>query len=362
MFQVGSPAWQACWGKNDTEASKVSMDTDPAIIDTASQIQIIDHLSAKLRACYIFPDVADQICIRLQRYLQCGEYKDLTDGNLFALALTLHLQEVSHDEHLWVRWHAETLPEDESQLRLHPTWQAQQQLEATLANFGFYKLERLPSNVGYLDIRYFHRPEWGGDTVVSAMNFLSHTHALIIDLRQCTGGYPGMVALVCSYLFREESIHLASIYWRDEDRTQEFWTHAPLESQPYVTKPMYVLISKITFSAGEMLADILKSRKRATIIGEQTDGGAHPGASYRIHSHFEAFIPIGRTTNPLTGINWEGCGITPDICIPKEAAFNVAYKLALQSILAEMHPPLSAPLLDLVAEANAVLKDLEAEG
>jgi C-terminal processing protease CtpA/Prc len=194
------------------------------------------------------------------------------------------------------------------------------------------------------------------------MHFLSHTHAIIIDLRQCTGGYPGAVALVCSYLFSEEPIHLASIYWRDEDRTKEFWTHTPLESQPYGAKVIYVLTSKITFSAGEMLADILQSRKRATIIGEQTDGGAHPGASYRIHPHFEAFIPIGRTTNPLTGTNWEGCGITPDICIPKEAAFNVAYKLALQSILAEIDTPGSAPLLDLVAEAQTALKHLDENG
>jgi hypothetical protein len=335
------------------------MDTAPTIIDTATQTQIIDHLAAKLRACYIFPDVADQICIRLQGYLQSGEYKDLTEGDLFALALTLHLQEVSHDEHLWVRWHAETLPDDEGQLRLNSAWQEDRQLEARLANYGFYRLERLPGNVGYLDVHYFHRPEWGGDTVTSAMHFLSHTHAIIIDLRQCAGGYPGAVALVCSYLFREEPIHLASIYWRDEDRTQEFWTHAPLESQPYGAKVIYVLTSKITFSAGEMLADILQSRKRATIIGEQTDGGAHPGASYRIHPHFEAFIPIGRTTNPLTGTNWEGCGITPDICIPKEAAFNVAYKLALQSILAEIDTPGSAPLLDLVAEAQTALKHLD---
>jgi hypothetical protein len=338
------------------------MDTNPAIIDAATQKQIIDHLSAKLRACYILPNVADQIGIYLQGCWQTGEYKDLTEGNLFALALTMHLQEVSHDEHLWVRWHVETLPDDEGQLRLNPAWQEHRQLEARLANYGFYRLERLAGNIGYLDIHYFHRPEWGGDTVLSAMNFLSHTQALIIDLRQCVGGYPGMVALLCSYLFREEPIHLASIYWRDEDSTQEFWTHTSLEGQRYGEKGVYVLTSRVTFSGGEMFADILQSHKRATIIGEKTDGAAHAGASYRIHPHFEAFIPIGRTINPLTGTNWEGCGVNPDICVPKERAFEVAYKLALQSILAELGTPCSAPLLDLVAEAQTALTHLDENG
>jgi C-terminal processing protease CtpA/Prc len=274
----------------------------------------------------------------------------------------MHLQEVSHDEHLWVRWHVETLPDDEGQLRLNPAWQEHRQLEARLANYGFYRLERLAGNIGYLDIHYFHRPEWGGDTVLSAMNFLSHTQALIIDLRQCVGGYPGMVALLCSYLFREEPIHLASIYWRDEDSTQEFWTHTSLEGQRYGEKGVYVLTSRVTFSGGEMFADILQSHKRATIIGEKTDGAAHAGASYRIHPHFEAFIPIGRTINPLTGTNWEGCGVNPDICVPKERAFEVAYKLALQSILAELGTPCSAPLLDLVAEAQTALTHLDENG
>lgn len=97
------------------------------------------------------------------------------------------MQEVNRDEHLSVRWHPETLPEDEGPLRLNNEWQEQRKLEARLDNFGVHKLERLPGNVGYIDIHYFHRPAWGGDTVIPAMDFLAHTQAMIIDLRQCTG-------------------------------------------------------------------------------------------------------------------------------------------------------------------------------
>ncbi len=86
------------------------MVTDSAIMDSQAKIEIIQVLCEKLRVCYIFPEVAERICAYLQACLQSGEYDELVDGNLFALALTLHLQEVNGDEHLWVKWHAQALP------------------------------------------------------------------------------------------------------------------------------------------------------------------------------------------------------------------------------------------------------------
>ncbi len=334
------------------------MESDPIFIDSTTQAEIIHNLQEKLKTCYVFPEVADQICVRLGQLWDAGEYSQLLEPNLFALALTLNLQEVSQDEHLWVKWHPERLPDDEGQLRLNKAWQEDRQQEARLDHFGFYKLERLPGGVGYVDIHYFHRPAWGGEAAVAAMSFLAGLQAIIFDLRQCTGGFPGMVALVCSYLFSEDPIHLASIYWRDEQFTQQYWTYGYTPGKRFVEKPVYVLTSKVTFSGGEMFADILQTRKRATVIGEQTEGGANAGASYRLHPHFEAFIPIGRSINPLKDNNWEGTGVTPDIPVPQAQSFDVAYKLALQSILDDLGDVTSEPLLKLSEEAKAALESL----
>ncbi len=329
-------------------------------MDTASQTNIIENLSNKLKANYIYPDVAEKIGAYLRQQQANGEYCDLTEGNLFALALTLNMQEVSSDEHLWVRWHPEPLPEDESLLRLNPEWQAQQRLAAERENFGFHKAERLPGNIGYLDIRYFHRSKLGMDTAAAALSFLSSAYALILDLRQCTGGYPDMVALVCSYLFGEEPVHLLNIYWRDEDTTQEYWTLPSVPGKRYPPNPVYVLTSKTTFSAGEATADILKKHQRATIIGEQTDGGAHPGTSYRLGEHFEVFIPIGRSFDPLTGEDWEGKGITPDIVVPQAHAYLSGYSMALKAVIARAEKKTSSQLLGMLEEARQALADLNA--
>jgi len=327
------------------------------MIETANQIEVIRCFSEKLRAYYIFPDVAENICACLQKHFDDGDYNDITEGEFFAYALTTHMQEICQDEHLWVKWHSEPLPDGEEALRLSKEWREEQQLQAKLNNHGFHKVERLSGNVGYADIRYFHRPSWGGDIAVAAMNFLANMGAIIIDLRKCSGGYPGMVSLVSSYLLGEEPLLLSSIYWRDDDKTQQYWTLPYVPGQKLDDKPLYILVSKETFSAGEGFAYDIQARKRGIIIGERTDGGSHPGASYRLNQHFEAFIPIGCLTHPITKRNWEGIGVSPDVPISSERALKVAQKMALKSIIETLGDPQSEPLKVLLVEAQVAYEE-----
>jgi len=326
-------------------------------IDETTQTEIIQTLSEKLKAFYIFPNVAEQICQRLQKRLAAGEFADIAEGDLFALALTEQLQAVNHDEHLWVRWYPDPLPDHDGSLLQNEERLAQLRQRAKLDNYGIYKVERLPGNVGYLDIRYFYRSSWGsGDTAVSAMNFLANTNALIFDLRQCRGGNPGMVALMSSYLFDGEPIHLNSLYWREEDFTQQYWTLPYVPGKRFSDIPVYVLISSDTFSAGEEFAYNLQTRQRATLIGDKTGGGAHPGSPYRLHPHFEAFIPVGRAINPITNENWEGRGVIPDIPAVQEQALGVAHRMALETVIESIGEPEPGPLKRLLEESQAALK------
>lgn len=328
------------------------------VIDPSTQIEIIHHLSDKLKAYYVFPEIAEQIGLCLKKHLEEGAYADITEGETFALALTIHLQEVNHDEHLWVKWHPDPLPDHDGALHHHEAWQEEQRLKAKLENFGIHRVERLPGNIGYIEIQYFHRAAWGGDTLVAAMHVLANVNALIIDLRKCTGGYPAMVALVASFLFGDEPIHLSSIYWRDDDRTQQYWTLPYVPGERFADKPVYVLTSKATFSAGEEFASILQARQRAIILGDKTDGGAHPGTSYRLHPHFEVFIPIGRAINPITGKDIEGLGVTPDIALPQENAYWAAYHMALKEVLATLSKSPSEAFKAVAEEAQAALDHL----
>jgi hypothetical protein len=334
------------------------MDSRDHALDSGTPAEIVASLCEKLRALYVFPDVAEKVCARLEKGLESGRYASIADGNRLAQALTEVLQHVNHDEHLWIRYVEEPLPEAEGSLLQNQERVKTFRQRAKLDNYGIHRVERLRGNVGYIDIHHFCRPSWGsGDTAVAAMTFLANTLALIVDLRQCGGGNPGMVALISTYLFDGEPILLNSLYWRDEDRTQQYWTLPHVPGKRFGDKPVYVLISHTTFSAGEEFAYNLQTRQRAILIGETTAGGAHPGSPHRVHPHFEAFIPSGRAINPITGTDWEGVGVKPDVPLSQEEALAVAYRMALESVIESIGEAASGPLKALGDEARVALLD-----
>ncbi|HWI63218.1 MAG TPA: S41 family peptidase, partial [Symbiobacteriaceae bacterium] len=270
--------------------------------------------------------------------------------------LTEDLQQYGRDKHFKVLYSPEILPPPagfptDEQLR---EWD----LGCVLDNGGFHKVERLAGNVGYLEITSFAPPEVAGPTAAAAMHFLAGTSAMIIDLRNNGGGGPQMVAMICSYFFRF-STHLSSMYWREGDRMMQFWTVSHLPGPRYLEKPVYVLTSSRTFSGGEDFCYSLQALKRATIVGEQTRGGAHPVRRVRLDDHFEVTVPAGRVINPVTGGNWEGTGVSPDVAVPGEQAFAAAYALALEHVISVAGRETVRPWRNVLAEAEKALAGLK---
>jgi hypothetical protein len=142
-----------------------------------------------------------------------------------------------------------------------------------------------------------------------------------------------MIQLITSYLLKEPT-HLNSFYVRKTDSINQFWTQAYVEGPRLTDVDVYVLTSSYTFSGAEEFTYNLKNMKRATIIGETTGGGAHPNDIKAFHNlNVGMSLPFGRAINPITGTNWEGVGITPDIQVPQEKALQTAHKEALKKLL-----------------------------
>ena len=141
-----------------------------------------------------------------------------------------------------------------------------------------------------------------------------------------------MIQLITSYLFNEPT-HLNDFYIRKGDRTKQFWTQAHIQGKRRAEVPVLVLTSGRTFSAAEEFTYNLKSMKRATIVGETTRGGAHPVQRFRVEGYPVAVsLPFGRAINPVTGTNWEGTGISPDIEVAADLALDTAHLEALEMI------------------------------
>jgi Peptidase family S41/N-terminal domain of Peptidase_S41 in eukaryotic IRBP len=304
--------------------------------------EIVQTALAILRSRYVFPERADEAATAIEARLAAGEYDDLAEPEL-AERLTAQLYEVCADKHLRVRPHSERMrpPPGEAGRGGPDRARQRQDMRAfgRLDNFGIHRVERLEGNVGYIDLRRVALPQNAGPSIAAAMELVSGTYALIIDLRRNGGGSPDGVVFWCSYLFDGPGTHLNDIYEAESGETHQFWTVSYVPGSRYVGKPVYLLTSHDTFSGGEDFCYTLQALGRAQLIGETTGGGAHPTGMRPLSPTMSLSVPFARSVNPITGTNWEGTGVVPDVSVPADEAYDVAYATALRHVLTLDTPP-----------------------
>lgn len=302
-------------------------------LNAATRSQVIEGVIKRFNQSYIFPEVAKAMEQSVRERMRKGEYDKITSASVLAETLTVNLRQISKDTHVQVVFSNKPLPPmNEIKREESPSEREKRRLNYARSNNGFLKVERLPGNVGFLDIDLFVDPAFAGYTSTAVMNFLANTDTLIIDLRYCPGGNGEMVTLLSGYFFAD-SVHLGDYYQREDDVTKQSWTLPYVPGQRYLNKDIYILTSSRTHSAAEAFAYNLQSLKRATVVGEVTRGGAHPVGRYRITEHFGVQVPVGRYINAVTKTNWEGKGVMPDIQTTADKAFKLAHLTALKRIL-----------------------------
>ncbi len=285
---------------------------------------IVNRLAGIMNRNYVYPEKGKAMHDLIKSKLKNGTYDRLTTEQDFANALQADLRSVINDKHIRVVHDPKRAEAISSRVRgggrIPPE------------NFGFKEVKILEGNIGYLDLRGFMDIGPAEDVAKEAMDKLIQSDALIFDLRKNGGGSPSMIRFISSYLFGKEAVHLNTFYWRPSDSYSETWTDPSLASQTKPDIPVYVLTSDYTFSAAEEFTYNLKNMKRATIIGETTGGGAHPGGPSVISDGFIVNVPRGRAINPITKTNWEGVGIAPHISTSEEDALKKAVELARKAL------------------------------
>ncbi|WP_052345847.1 S41 family peptidase [Paucisalibacillus sp. EB02] len=311
------------------------------------QQEVIIRMLELINESYVFPDVAKKVEQRVLKKLHNQEYADLLDPTQFSQQITKDLQEVSKDKHLGLKYFE--MPKGQSEVEKKKETENRKRL-LSLHNYGFEKVERLPGNIGYHKTLKFFETNIAGNVAIASLNYLANTSAVIFDLRDNTGGSADMVALIASYLFKGR-VHLNNFHWRKDNRLEQVWTNSYIQGTSLQDKEVFILTSKRTFSGAEDFAYSLKVLKRATIVGERTSGGAHPGGFQRINDHFSINIPIGRAVNPITNDNWEGTGVTPHVEVPEEHSLHVAQYMILTNLIKR------SPDRDIMGDRWIQLKD-----
>lgn len=297
--------------------------SDEPPLSNGERTRVIDGAARLLDEYYLFPQVARRVSVRLQALQKHGQYRGITDGEIFAVRLGDDLKKLSGDKHIGLDFFSKGMTGPDP--HRDPRWLAK-------AHCGFESAEHLPPNIGYLKLTFFAQPEYCTRTAIATMSSLADSDALIIDLRDSHGGAPGMVALIASYLFAKPT-HLEDIEYPRKHSADHLWTLPDLPGKKFTGRPVFVLTSRSTFSASEEFAYDLQSLARATVVGETTGGGAHVVAPHRIDGHFYIRIPFGRFVNPITRTDWEGTGVAPNVRVSAADALAVAERLAARSVI-----------------------------
>lgn len=262
-----------------------------------------------------------------------GDFDAYDDNRELAAALTQRLKPL--DAHFNVQWSPPTAKDDNNEGDRRPP----REPPATRGTqHGIRRVEILPGNIGYIDLRQFADFEFGKpdqparQAIEAALQLIAGTDAVIVDLRANGGGSPAMVGYLTS-AFTPKGADIYNTFHRREGTDSE----APSDwfPSPRLQVPLYVLESARTGSAAEAFAYTLKNAKRATLIGEASAGAANPGGEVDAGNGFRVFVSNGTPISPITGKNWEGEGVIPDVQVASSQALETARGLALEKIVAE---------------------------
>ena len=312
-------------------AVSVSLAADDidAKVDSALRKELLNKIAVELESNYVIPQTAQKLAVLVRAKQKANAYKKITSKLEFARALTDDLFAVANDKHLSVSISFSRLPAGP------PGPASPEELERIRKENGAIpKLEVLDGNVGYMRVNGAPTLEGSRPAVTAAFAFLHNTDALIIDNRGNNGGDPNTATLYESYL-SEGAPHLAgSFHYREGNRVQEFWTTDLGELSYGARKPVFVLTSTRTFSAGEGVAYNLQALKRAVIVGETTAGGATSPRRVSLGHQFVLSVPVATGVNPITNTSWEGIGVKPDVPVEESIALSKAHTLAIEGLRA----------------------------
>lgn len=277
---------------------------------------------------YVFPDMGKKMADLIRGKMGAGQYDALKGGRELGRLITSDLQALSEDRHVVVAYTPERIIR---QKNTDPRELADEELaDSRRINFGFKELRIMSGNVGYLKISSFAGSREALGVGAAAMQFLSNCDVIILDLRFNPGGDTAMVQFLASYFLGEEPVLLDEFHYPREGRIVQLWSLPYVPGKKPVQADLYILTDGYTFSAAEGLAYDLQALKKAVIAGTSSAGGAHVTEIHTVLDAYTLFIPVAFSKNPVTGTNFQGKGVRPDIEVSGETAIQQVQLRALE--------------------------------
>ena len=291
---------------------------------------------------YVLPDVAAKLDEALARAASSGTFQGLS-GEALAARVNSVMSQVTADVHLQIRYQpalsallasapGESTPNSSE-------WDKALARQLQRTNAGVRKLEMLPGNIRYLAYDSFG---WGApvaqQAIATAMEFLRHGDAIIIDLRNNAGGSTYAEAAIASY-FLPPHTKLNRFEMRGMLGETTETTAAPFS---LAGKPTFVLIGPATVSGAEWFATHASTFGFGTLVGATTRGGGYTIRTFPLPGDYVLSVSVGRALDALTNFDLEGIGVEPAIAVSPDKALVAAQATAMERLLAGMSDAESA--------------------
>lgn len=301
------------------------------------------RLADELEKAFVYPAQGKAYADALRAHAAGGRYSGIARDEA-ARIMTADLQAVAPDGHLRVelmenrgRPGGRTGGGDHPPVLEHGGW--------------------IAPGIAFLRINAFLPDPAQTEAVALFMAEHAGADAIVFDLRTHGGGGLAQMDAIFPWLFAEETRLVTMAMRRSveeehgtpfgdgptlrpvagtaEESVREHWAIPNGDARLHDAK-VYLLTSGRTGSAAEHFALAMKHTGRATLVGSATAGANHFGGGVELPGGFGAFVPVGRTYDPLTGKDWEGDGVAPDIAVaPANALVRVLAELGIEPAAAK---------------------------
>lgn len=325
---------------NGLNVSAVAVFASPPMLAAAQTVPIaeaqrrqveIDTTIALVTTNDLVPERAAAVGAILRRNSASGRCASLERREALLDALNTDMQTAGQDAHLRVSCH----PAITAPLR-------QQAVGAPVVAPAFLEMPRrehcrlwtvepFDGNIGYFKCEDFVGLAMVKEHVAGAMAFLHDSSAFIIDLTDNAGGASETAYFLLSSFLADGTRTMASRHRKTGQTTTSTVRRAP-DIRPERDAPLYVLVSERRASAAEFVAYALQQAKRAVVVGSQTKGMANAGEQFALEDWYFVMVPTTLGKHPVSGTNWEGAGVTPDLVSGPGHAFDAAMDAALRKL------------------------------
>lgn len=182
---------------------------------------------------------------------------------------------------------------------------------------GTIRYGSIHDSIGYMNVTTFYITDYDywGTEIDAILDTLSHAKALIVDLRDNSGGR-GQAGNILGSRFMQPGVTVGYNQARYDDVYTDLSAPVAVTTQyshsPLWTKPIVLLTNRHTMSAAEWVTMSARLLPNVTIIGDTTQGAFSSRLDRQLSNGWQYSMSFLRMSD-INHVCHEGIGLIPDI-------------------------------------------------